>query len=57
MKHRLLLVLFVGDEAKVNPASALETLKKKMLSKQQKLEEASRKLLEPVKHTIKVEAM
>lgn len=38
-------------------AAALETLKKKMLSKQEKLDAEARKLLVPVKHTIKVEAL
>ena len=38
-------------------ANALETLKKKMLSKQEKLDAEQRKLLVPVKHTIKVEAL
>jgi hypothetical protein len=37
--------------------SALETLKKKMLSKQEVLDAAARKLLAPVKHMIKVESL
>lgn len=38
-------------------AAALGTLKKKMLSKQQKLDAEARKNLEPVKHTLTVEAV
>ena len=38
-------------------ASALDTLKNKMIAKQQKLDAAGRTLLVPVKHTIKVEAV
>lgn len=38
-------------------AGAIETLKKKMLAKQEKLDAAARLLLVPVKHTIKVEAV
>ena len=38
-------------------AAALETLKKKMLAKQEKLDAAARALVVPVKHTIKVEAL
>jgi lysophospholipase L1-like esterase len=38
-------------------AAALETLKKKMLAKQEKLDAAARTLLVPVKHTIKVEPL
>ncbi len=38
-------------------AAALETLKKKMLSKQEKLDAEARKQLVPVKHTIKVESL
>ena len=38
-------------------ASALTVLKKKLLSKQEALDAAERKLLVPVKHTIKVEAV
>ena len=45
----------VKDDAEF--AGALETLKKKMLAKQEKLDAAARALLVPVKHTIKVEAL
>ncbi len=49
---------FAG-EAKQDPefAAALEVLKKKMASKQQQLDAEARKLLVPVKHTLKVEAV
>lgn len=49
---------FEGD-AKADPefAAALETLKRKMMVKQQALEAEARKLLVPVTHTIKVEAL
>lgn len=49
---------FAGD-AKADPefAAALETLKQKMLSKQATLDAATRKLLVPVKHTVKVEPL
>lgn len=48
---------FAAD-AKADPefASALEVLKKKMLAKQEKLDAEARKLVVPVKHTIKIEA-
>ncbi len=48
-----------ADDAKNDAefAAALETLKKKMLAKQETLDAAARKLLVPVKHSIKVEAM
>lgn len=48
---------FAG-EGKADPefAAALDVLKKKMLAKQEKLDADARKLLVPVKHTIKVEA-
>lgn len=47
---------FAGD-VKEDPefATALETLKRKMMAKQQKLDAAARELLVPVQHTIKVE--
>ena len=45
----------VKDDAEF--ASALETLKKKMLAKQEKLDAAARALLVPVKHTISVEPL
>jgi lysophospholipase L1-like esterase len=38
-------------------AAALDTLKKKLIAKQQKLDAAARALVVPVKHTIKVEAL
>jgi lysophospholipase L1-like esterase len=38
-------------------AAALDVLKRKMMEKQQGLDEAARKLLVPVKHAIKVEAL
>jgi len=38
-------------------AAALQTVKKKMLAKQAKLDAAARQLLVPVKHTIKVEPL
>ena len=46
------------NDAKSDPefASALETLKKKLVEKQEKLDTAERQFLVPVKHTIKVEA-
>jgi lysophospholipase L1-like esterase len=46
-----------ANDVKEDPefAAALETLKKKMLSKQEALDAAARKLLVPVKHTIKIE--
>jgi lysophospholipase L1-like esterase len=49
---------FAGD-VKADPefAAALETLKKKMLAKQESLDAAARKFLVPVKHTIRVEGM
>ena len=37
--------------------SSNDTLKRKMMAKQQKLDAAARELLAPVKHTIKVEAL
>lgn len=48
---------FAG-EAKADPefAAALDVLKKKMLVKQEQFDADARKLLVPVKHTIKVEA-
>ena len=47
-----------GEDVKTDAefASALGVLKKKLLSKQEKLDAAARALLVPVKHTIKVEA-
>lgn len=49
---------FTAD-AKADPefGSALSVLKKKLLSKQEALDEAARKLLVTVRHTIKVEAV
>ena len=49
---------FAAD-AKADPefAAALDTVKKKMLAKQEKLDAEVHKLLVPVKHTIKVEAV
>ena len=38
-------------------AAALETLKGKLLGKQEKLDAAARALVVPVRHTIKVEAV
>jgi lysophospholipase L1-like esterase len=45
----------VKDDAEF--AAALDTLKKKMLAKQEKLDAAARATLVPVQHTIKVEAV
>lgn len=46
-------------DVKADPefAAAVETIKRKMMAKQQDLEAAARKFLVPVKHTIKVEAL
>ncbi len=48
-----------ATDAKSDPefSSALDTLKNKMIAKQQKLDAAERTLLVPVKHSIKVEAV
>ncbi len=49
---------FANDvKADAEFATALDTLKKKMLAKQEKLDATARALLVPVQHTIKVEAM
>ncbi|RBP35870.1 lysophospholipase L1-like esterase [Roseimicrobium gellanilyticum] len=49
---------FAGDVKEDKEfASALEVLKKKMTTKQQTLDTEARKLLVPVKHTLKVEAV
>jgi hypothetical protein len=49
---------FAGDVKEDKEfASALEVLKKKMATKQQTLDTEARKLLVPVKHTLKVEAV
>jgi lysophospholipase L1-like esterase len=47
------------NDAKADPelAAALNTLKQKMIDKQEKLDAAAHALLVPVKHTIKVEAL
>ena len=48
---------FAGDvKEDAEFAAALDVLKKKMLAKQEKLDAEARKLVVPVKHTIKVEA-
>jgi lysophospholipase L1-like esterase len=47
------------NDARSDPefAAALETLKKKLISKQEKLDAAERQFLVPVKHTINVQAV
>lgn len=48
---------FAGEaQADTEFAAALDVLKKKMLAKQEKLDAEARKLLVPVKHTIRIEA-